>query len=96
MATGKKAPPKPVNVVAKSLGDRKFKLQVVKSKKTYSRKRRDAAGLAPFHLPPSTLILRSRASGVSKDKAPALIPSLAPSSPHPQATALCRAQTPPL
>ena len=51
MATKRKAPPKPINVAAKSLGDPKFKLQVVKSKKTYSRKRRDAAGLAPFHLP---------------------------------------------
>ena len=60
MATGKKAPPKPINVAAKSLSTPKFKLRVVKSKKTYSRKRRDAAGLAPFHLSTSTLILRRR------------------------------------
>lgn len=55
MAIRKKAPPRPINVAARSLGDRKFAQRVVKNKKTYDRKRRDAEGLAPFHLPAAFL-----------------------------------------
>jgi hypothetical protein len=48
MAMKKNVPPKTINLAAKALRERKFNQRIVKSKKLYSRKRRDAAGLAPF------------------------------------------------
>jgi hypothetical protein len=44
-------PPPHINVAARSLSEAKFRKRIVKSKKTYTRKRRDAERLAPFHLP---------------------------------------------
>ncbi len=44
-------PPLRINVAARSLSEAKFRKRIVKSKKTYTRKRRDAERLAPFHLP---------------------------------------------
>jgi len=50
MAHRKKAPPKGRNIAAKALASPLHRQRVVKNRRKYDRKRRDAAeGLAPFH-----------------------------------------------
>ena len=51
MAHRKKAPPKGRNIAAKALASPLHRQRVVKNRRKYDRKRRDATeGLAPFHL----------------------------------------------
>jgi len=48
----KKAPPKGRNIAAKALASPLHRQRVVKNRRKYDRKRRDATeGLAPFHFP---------------------------------------------
>lgn len=56
MAKRKKAPPKGRNIAAKALASPLHRQRVVKNRRKYNRKRRDAdEGLAPFQLPDQIL-----------------------------------------
>lgn len=50
MAIRKKAPPKGRNIAARALASPLHRQRVIKNRRKYDRKRRDAAGLAPFGL----------------------------------------------
>lgn len=56
MAKRKKVPPKGRNIAAKALASPLHRQRVVKNRRKYNRKRRDAdEGLAPFQLPDQIL-----------------------------------------